>query len=158
MEAAAHDVEVQVAEGLRVEDDVLQLVARAVRTALEAEAAPPCEVSLYLTDDAEIRELNAQYRGKDSPTDVLSFPQTDDDAIDALGEGMPRLLGDIVISVERARAQAEEYGHGYDREIAFLAVHGTLHLLGYDHEEEAERREMRQREEAILAALELRRR
>lgn len=147
--------------------DVLGLVQRAVRTVLQQEGAAPCEVSVYLTDDQEIQALNAEYRNKDVPTDVLSFPLIEDReqalaSSDAVGSGaadsddsepIPLLLGDIVISVERAAEQAREYGHHFNREIAFLAVHGTLHLLGYDHQTEEERRQMREREEMALEAL-----
>lgn len=115
------------------------------------------EVSVTLTDDEEIHILNKQYRNVDRPTDVLSFPlneagETDDDGDDT------DALGDIVISVERAAKQAEEYGHSLDRELAFLAVHSTLHLLGYDHETPDEERDMFSRQEAILDSMGLSRR
>ena len=83
------------------------------------------EVSVMIVCDKEIQELNLQYRGMDKPTDVLSFPMEDEE-----------YLGDIVISLPRARAQAEEYGHSIEREIAFLTAHSMLHLMGYDHEDE----------------------
>lgn len=109
------------------------LIRACVRGVLEAEGVGvPCEVSVLVTDDEGIRRLNRKYRGLDRPTDVLSF---------ALEEGQPageplgRLaLGDIVLSAQRAKAQAEEYGHSLERELAFLTVHAALHLLGYDHE------------------------
>lgn len=93
-----------------------------------------CEISVTLTDNAGIKALNSQYRGKDKETDVLSFPlidgeYTDDDLVDGC---LP--VGDIVISLEKAREQATELGHGINEEVAFLCVHSTLHLLGYDHE------------------------
>ena len=100
-----------------------------------------CDISVTVTDNIHIHELNREYRGVDRPTDVLSFPMysfTDDDMPE---EGpAPVVLGDIVISVERAKEQAVEYGHSFQREISFLTVHSVLHLLGYDHEvsEEAE--------------------
>lgn len=103
-----------------------------------------CEVSLTITDDEGIRAINAETRGIDRPTDVLSFPMlefdADGDVIDAeldTDDGF-LLLGDIVIDAERARAQAEEYGHSMRRELAFLTVHSTLHLLGYDHVDDPE--------------------
>ena len=94
-----------------------------------------CDISVTVTDNIHIHELNREYRGVDRPTDVLSFPMysfTDDDMPE---EGpAPVVLGDIFISVERAKEQAVEYGHSFQREISFLTVHSVLHLLGYDHE------------------------
>ena len=139
------------------------LVRRAVCAALAYEAfAFPAEVSVTFVDDDTIRELNREYRGKDKPTDVLSFPLYDgeDDALplppheDGDEEAEPVALGDIVISAERARAQSVEYGHSFERELAFLAVHSTLHLLGYDHERsEEEDAEQCRRQEEILASI-----
>lgn len=115
------------------------------------------EVGLTITDDAEIQTLNAQYRGLDCPTDVLSFPlENVESPLETpfiLPADMPRQLGDIVISLPRAREQAAEYGHSLERELAYLTAHGTLHLLGYDHNNEVERHVMRAKEEAALADL-----
>lgn len=111
-----------------------------------------CEISISIVDDAEIQQINRQFRGIDRPTDVLSFPQL----TFAEGEKMERnengevMLGDIIISLERAKAQAEEYGHSLKREIAFLTAHSMLHLLGYDHMEPEEEAEMFARQKAIL--------
>lgn len=128
---------------------------RRIRTAamavLEAENIEgPCELSVLLTDDAGIHVINREFRQVDKPTDVLSFPMGDTD---------PRtgryLLGDMVLNVDRARAQGEEFGHGAEHEIRYLTVHSVLHLLGYDHVDEGEmKREMRSREKAIMAVLE----
>jgi probable rRNA maturation factor len=105
------------------------------------------EVSVTFTDDEKIRELNRGHRGKDTATDVLSFPMNEF-----------HLLGDIVISLERAAAQAELYGHSFERETAFLTVHSMLHLLGYDHETSQEdERDMFARQETILDLMELNR-
>ncbi|MDN5363206.1 MAG: putative rRNA maturation factor [Eubacteriales bacterium] len=104
------------------------------------------EAGIILVDDEEIRRLNKEYRGIDSPTDVLSFALNEGEEV----EGADFLLGDVYISMERAVAQAEEYGHSLLREVSFLAVHGLLHLLGYDHQTEEERQRMRQKEEEIL--------
>ncbi len=109
------------------------------------------EVSLVFVDDQEIQNLNKTYRQKDLPTDVLSFPLWDGEE-EASGE---ILLGDIVISLETAQRQAEEYGHSLEREIAYLMVHGLLHLLGYDHLNPEEKHVMRQKEEKILHAIDL---
>jgi probable rRNA maturation factor len=124
---------------------------RAIAATLEAEGAAHREVSVLLTDDAEIRALNRDHRGKDKPTDVLAF------ALDEAGEVLEASLGDVVISVERARAQAAGRGVELDHELELLAVHGTLHLLGYDHAEPDEARTMRARTRAIRAALARRR-
>ena len=137
------------------------MLRRSVKTALQSEGVTqPCEVNILLTDDEGILEINLAMRGVDRPTDVLSFPMFDltegehPDECDPETGRVP--LGDMCISVERARAQAREYGHSFEREICYLAVHSTLHLLGYDHMDEGERkRRMRGREEAVMSALKL---
>lgn len=131
---------------------VVEAAADAVRAVLRAEdRSDGVEVSVALVDDARIRELNRDYRGKDRPTDVLSFPMNEE--IET-GDDRLFLLGDVVISLPTAARQAGEYGWGLGEEIARLAVHGTLHLLGYDHEgDEAEAEDMRRREEEILRGL-----
>lgn len=111
----------------------------------------PVEVSVVVTNDKELQELNREYRNVDCPTDVLSFSQVEGAAGIPVPPDAPRPLGDIVISYDRVRAQAREYGHSERRELAYLAVHGLLHLLGFDHENEPERAQMRQAEEAALA-------
>ncbi len=143
-------------------DSLRALLRRAIRAVLAAEGVDfPCEVDVSLTDDAGIHEINREMRNVDAPTDVLSFPAFDlapgvlpDPAEDAdPGSGLVP-LGDMVISLERARAQAAEYGHSQRRELAYLAVHSTLHLLGYDHLDEGpQKAQMRAREEAIMAEL-----
>ena len=127
----------------------------AARETLKAEGFPrDAELSLVFTDDAGIRELNRDYRGKDKATDVLSFPQWEDGEWEQAPAGLSVALGDIVISRERAAAQAESYGHSETRETVFLFVHGLLHLLGYDHElGAAEERAMFSRQEEIMQAL-----
>jgi probable rRNA maturation factor len=133
-------------------DRLQQILEQGVTEAIKvAEGSEEAEVSLTLVDDIRIHELNRDYRGVDRPTDVLSFAlqeETEDepDILDYEDE----LLGDIIISVERARAQAEEYGHSFERELVYLAVHGTLHLLGYDHETEEDKAEMRLQEESVM--------
>ena len=111
-----------------------------------------CEVSVTFTDDEGIHAVNKEYRGIDKPTDVLSFPLTDFESTEEPAADEPTLsLGDIVVSLERAAAQAEEFGHSADRELAFLCVHSTLHLLGYDHElSEDDDADMRRRQREIL--------
>lgn len=138
---------------------------KAVKTALQCEGVTqPCEVNIMLTDDAGIHEINLAMRQVDRPTDVLSFPMFDlapgehPDQYDADPETGLVPLGDMCISVERARAQAEEYGHSFEREICYLSVHSVLHLLGYDHMDEGEmKRQMRAHEEIVMSALQLER-
>ena len=137
------------------------LLRQVIPAALEAEGvAVPWEVDVLFTDDEGIHQINLEQREVDHPTDVLSFPMfdlqpgehpTEEDADPGTGL-VP--LGDMVISLERAQAQGEEYGHGTRREVAYLAVHSVLHLLGYDHMDEGPMKaQMRAREEAILEQL-----
>lgn len=109
------------------------------------------EVSVVLCDDRVIHRLNRKWRGLDAPTDVLSFPQLTEDDWQKQAERQV-LLGDIVLSLESAARQAKEYGHSKEREVLYLFTHGLLHLLGYDHLEEDERRRMRNREEEVMTA------
>ncbi len=115
------------------------VIRRAIAKTLKHEEFPyDTEVSVTLCDNEYVRKLNKKYRGKDSATDVLSFPLYDGGEFD-MGECISgAMLGDIVISLERAREQAQELGHGFLREVAFLSIHSTLHLLGYDHERSPE--------------------
>jgi probable rRNA maturation factor len=118
------------------------------RERVEGEAA----LSVVITDDEAVRELNRQFRDVDAPTDVLAFGSgEEDDFVTAPGE--PAYLGDVIISYPRAVIQAEEYAHSIDRELALLTVHGILHLLGYDHVDEAERTKMWARQNEILKSL-----
>lgn len=112
------------------------------------------QVSITVTDNEEIQILNLEHRAIDAPTDVLSFPLGEGGVFDRDLDTGEVLLGDIVLSVEKAKEQAEEYGHSLERELAFLTVHSMLHLLGYDHEQGEEARQvMRRKEEAVLARL-----
>ena len=111
----------------------------------------PDEVGLTLVGEEKIQQLNRDYRGIDAPTDVLSFPMQEPGETQAGGE--PDLLGDVVICVPRALVQAREFGHSFRRELLYLTVHGLLHLLGYDHENETEKRKMREKEEAFLSGV-----
>lgn len=162
------DVDIRCEASESDEQGFADLLERVSRQALTMEGWVDAEVSVVLTSDEEIRELNHQYRGIDSPTDVLSFPLLEGEHEGAVlnpsdfahgddPQGEPIALGDVVISLERAKSQAQEYGHALTRELAFLTVHGILHLLGYDHESEELERVMRAKEEAILNSLDLRR-
>lgn len=113
---------------------------------------PECEVSLSIVSNDEIQEINKQFREIDAPTDVLSFPLlTFEEGEQAdVNENNEIMLGDIIISIDKAKAQAEEYGHGLKRELAFLTAHSMLHLMGYDHMEEEEQKEMFKKQDDIL--------
>lgn len=141
---------------MEVTDKLQELVKNAaMQTLLMEEIDFDCALSLTYTDNEGIRTLNREYRNKDAATDVLSFPMfdTETEEIYAL-DGTSAELGDIVISLERAKAQAEEFGHSFERETAFLCVHSVLHLLGYDHERsEEEDMLMREKQRAVMSAL-----
>lgn len=114
--------------------DIEQLIEQCTRAALEEEEiSEDAQVSVTLVDNEAIREINREHRDIDRATDVLSFPLCDEDSFDTDPETGAILLGDIVISLERAQEQADEYGHSYRREVAFLITHSLFHLLGYDH-------------------------
>ena len=111
------------------------------------------EISLMLTDDAGIQLLNREYRGKDTPTDVLSFAMEEGETL-LQDPTLPELLGDIVINTDRTALQAEQLGHSYRRELVFLFLHGLLHLLGYDHEQGPEQeREMFSLQDQLIGML-----
>ena len=147
--------------------DYEQVAEQVIAEVLDMEACPyESEVSLTLTDNTQIQRLNKEFRKMDRPTDVLSFPMVDFqnpadyDLLEADGweayfnpESGELLLGDIVISVERAMEQAEEFGHSLKREYAFLIAHSMLHLLGYDHMVPEEAKTMEERQEAVLHKL-----
>lgn len=129
----------------------VRLIKSSIRETLRYEQYErDCEVSVTLVDNKEIQKLNLAHRGIDKPTDVLSFPVFDDD----FDDGEFAVLGDVVLSAERTAAQADEYGHSFEREIAFLTVHSILHLLGYDHETgKAQESEMFAKQEEILDSM-----
>lgn len=144
-----------------VSDGQKAFLRKVIRETLNAEGVDfPCEIDVRLTNDAVIQEINLEMRDVDRPTDVLSFPvfelqpgELPDESDADPGTGLVP-LGDMVISMERVAAQAKEYGHANRRELAYLAVHSALHLLGYDHLDEGPMKaQMRAREETILAEL-----
>ena len=145
-----------------VSETVTTQIETVIRAALEAQQVNlPCEISVLLTDDEGIHQINLDMREVDRPTDVLSFPMFElepgippegEDYLDPESGLCP--LGDMCISLERAAAQAAEFGHSLEREVCYLTVHSVLHLLGYDHLDEGPMKaQMREREEAILGAL-----
>lgn len=139
----------------QVGDDLRGLVAGALRAAFEYEGLEgDAEVSVTFVSDAGIRRFNREYRGIDRATDVLSFPLFEGGDFEDAFDGEEYQLGDVVLSLERARAQSELYGHSFEREVAFLCVHSALHLMGYDHERgESDEQDMRRRQRDIMKIL-----
>ena len=152
-----HTISVQRAEALAEVAIDEALIEQAAFTALQqAGVSDPCELAVYVTTSAEIHELNRTYRNIDAPTDVLSFADDGADVPFVTAPDQMRYLGDIAISWAHVVDQAAEYGHSQARELAFLTVHGVLHLLGYDHERgEAADAEMRAMQQQIMAVLQL---
>ena len=142
-------------KGIKLPTGTKLLIRKACIATLEFENFDSsAEVDVSIVDDEIIKEMNKNFRNIDSATDVLSFPLGEDGEFDINPETGAKMLGDIVISVDHATSQAELYGHGIEREIAFLTVHSMLHLLGYDHVNGGlEQTIMREKEEAVLDAL-----
>ncbi|ALP38352.1 metalloprotease [Paenibacillus sp. IHB B 3084] len=144
-----------------IHESLIGLLNTLLEEAGKVEGVTDGEVALTFVNDEQIHELNRDYRGIDRPTDVLSFAMKEalDEELEIIYEldnegpldDVPDVLGDIIISVQTAQAQSEEYGHSIEREIGFLFVHGFLHLLGYDHQDEASEAEMMGKQEAVLA-------
>jgi probable rRNA maturation factor len=135
-----------IAEQISELEKLLNFAAK--KEGVEAES----EVSVTFVSNERIWEINREYRDKDAPTDVISFAMEElgEGEINLVGEDLPRVLGDIIISIEKTKEQAIEYGHPFMRELGFLAVHGFLHLLGYDHMTELEEKEMFTLQKEIL--------
>ncbi|GAC89609.1 rRNA maturation RNase YbeY [Anoxybacillus flavithermus] len=136
-----------------ITEQQIELIEQLLQHAAKEEHVPDgAEVSVTFVDNEKIREINRDYRGKDQPTDVISFAleEMGEEEIEIVGADVPPVLGDIIISVPKAREQAEQYGHSFMRELGFLAVHGFLHLLGYDHETEEEEKVMFAKQEQLL--------
>jgi len=140
-------------EKLQSSPSIERIVKEAIVKVGELYGLETAEVSITLTDNVYIHELNMKYRNIDRPTDVLSFALNEGEEPEIVDGPVVNMLGDIIISVERATEQAAEYGHSIEREIAFLTVHGMLHLLGYDHMEEVDRVEMRKEEDYVMEKL-----
>ena len=150
---------------LKLDFDEEALIRKVAEAALDEEGCPyEAEVDVLLVDNAAIREINSSERGIDRATDVLSFPYVElpapgdfsgleDDPTLFHPESGELMLGDMVISLEKVKEQAAEYGHSEERELAFLTAHSMYHLMGYDHEEEAGRLDMEARQEALLQCL-----
>ena len=146
---------------VEIPQELEPLLQKVIRASLDAEGMEDdCEINVLITDDEGIHQINLEQRDVDRPTDVLSFPMFDlepgehPDEMDADPETGLIPLGDMVISLERAREQASEFGHSVEREVCYLCVHSVLHLLGYDHMDEGPMKaQMREREEVILGEL-----
>lgn len=134
----------------KIQKSTEDLLEKVIETSLKLEnMSLDYEISVSFVTNDEIRELNSQFRNIDKETDVLSFPFEDE------FETGIRILGDIVLSVEKAMDQAEEFGHTVERELAYLTAHSTLHLMGYDHMNDDDKSIMRQKEKAIMKALQI---
>lgn len=150
-------MEIYFDEQERVSEELIETMRKAAELSLRQEGLDPdiCEISVSFTDGERIRELNREYRGVDRVTDVLSFPQFDSvEELEEMGEMTGVMeLGDVVICADRAREQAEAFGHSFERELIYLFVHSIHHLLGYDHMTEEDKAKMRPREEAVMEKL-----
>lgn len=143
-----------------VSEELLKEVENLLQFAAEREGIQDqAEVSVTIVSNDDIHQINKEYRGKDAPTDVISFAleEEGEGEIEIVGAEMPPVLGDIIISADRTREQAEEYNHSFKRELGFLAVHGFLHLLGYDHMTKEEEEEMFTKQKELLDAYGLKR-
>ncbi len=139
---------------VKIPTGMRMLVRRCCNAVLKLEKFEgSAEVSVTFVDNEEIHKLNKQYRDIDSATDVLSFPLGEDNKYDVDPETGAKMLGDVVISMEKAEDQANLYGHSIQREVAYLTAHSVLHLLGYDHETGLERVHMREKEELVMEQL-----
>lgn len=143
--------EINVENLTRVEVD-LNLIKMVALKTLQYENANNAEASIIITDNQEIRKINKEYRNIDKETDVISFALEDDETFINIPV---RILGDIYISIDKAKLQAEEYGHSLKRELAFLTVHGMLHLLGFDHMNKEDEKVMFKKQDEILNELEI---
>lgn len=146
-------------DGINKMPEEEKLIKKVVKTVLkEEQILKDLEVYITLTDNEQIHKVNFEQRKVDRPTDVLSFPMFEREEIPYLkkeNSGERDILGDIIVSIEKVKEQAEEYGHSFERELAYLVTHGMLHLLGYDHMIEEEKEQMRKREEEILGKLKI---
>lgn len=137
-------------DNITITEAMKDLIEKSIKAVLKVEELDDdVEVSVSFVGDEEIRDLNRDYRGVDKSTDVLSFPMDDEFIIDN------RILGDVIINTRRVMEQAEELGHSHERELSYLTVHSVLHLLGYDHMEDEDKIEMREREKLSMKELEI---
>lgn len=137
------------------------IIKQVIDKCFETEKLKNLYISIILTTPQNIKQINNKYRNIDKPTDVLSFPMFEKDEINQICkqdfEQMQETLGDVIISVEQVQKQAKEYEHSFERELAYMVVHGFYHLMGYDHMQENEKKQMRAKEENILTKLQINR-
>lgn len=148
----SHIIEIQIDEPFQAQAPSVLLRQAALATLVHQQVAEPCELAVVVTDDEALRELNRRYRGVDAPTDVLAFPNEGRGPF-VSAPGLPRYLGDVIVSFPRAAAQAAEAGHAVEAELQLLVVHGTLHLLGHDDAAERPRAQMWKAQSQVLQAL-----
>lgn len=142
-------------ETATLKEKELDFVEQVLQHAADEEKIAAAEVSVTFVTNEMIRGINREYRGKDQSTDVISFAMEEmgDGELEIVGSLEPRILGDIIISLDRTKEQAADYGHSFERELGFLAVHGFLHLLGYDHMNKEDEKKMFSKQEEILSSL-----
>ena len=148
---ARNEIDVQIDEAFAGAVNAREIEQQVARTLSSDTPNAPAALTVTITDDATIQTLNREYLGIDAPTDVLAFSQVEGTALPAPVAG-PRYLGDVIVSYERAVAQAAEYGEPVERELGRLVIHGTLHLLGYDDQREVERDRMWEVQESIVSS------
>lgn len=144
---------IEVLDEIELDNDIKQTLIAVAQAAMHHEKRFG-DATIIITDSETVHELNRTYRNIDSETDVLSFPLQEGDSLICVPDNY---LGDIAISLPRAKSQAEEYGHSLKRELSFLTVHGMLHIMGYDHINEEERKKMFDKQEQILEKMEIKR-
>ncbi len=142
-------------ENIEPNDEYEKLLNEVTKTCFETEKLDKTDLylSITLSDEEYIHKINNEFRQVDRATDVLSFPMFQKEEIPLQKTGIPDVLGDIIICIPIVKNQAEEYGHSFERELAYMLVHGFYHLMGYDHMEEEEKKIMREKEEIVLAKL-----
>ena len=139
---------------IEITDEILESLEKGINVILEKEAIEiPVEVSISFVENDEIQKLNKEYRKKDQPTDVLSFPLVERGQLERGQAPCEIPLGDIIVSIPKVVEQAKEYGHPYLRELVYLTVHGMFHLLGYDHMNQEEKAIMREKEESVMNSI-----
>ena len=148
--------------GLEKNSDYLELIEQVIGQAFKEEKIDNINlyINIILTDPENIRKINKEYRNIDKATDVLSFPMFEKEEIEKMkedGKEIEEPLGDIVISIQRVREQAEEYGHSFERELSYMLIHGFYHLMGYDHMNDKDKKQMREKEEIVLDKLNINR-
>ncbi len=149
-------------DGIEENTEYEETIKKVLKTCYEEENLKKANlgISIILTTPQRIKEINTQYRNIEKETDVLSFPMFEKEEVDEMiknGNDIPDTLGDIIVSIEKVKEQAIEYGHSFERELAYMIVHGFYHLMGYDHIEEADKIIMRPKEENILNKLDIKR-